>query len=151
MVETQYVIFRLGEDLYGATIKDIQEIILPQSPTKVPNNPDFIEGIIDYRDKVIPVLDLKKRFRLGNSEYKGQSRFVVATVDGSDVAFAVDEVTEILRAQRDEIESAPDATRIGKEYIYGATHIGDRLIILLELSKVLSVDERDMLGSVGIE
>jgi purine-binding chemotaxis protein CheW len=150
MVETQYVIFRLGEDLYGATIKDVQEIILPQKPTRVPNNPNFIEGIIDYRERVIPVLDLKKRFQLGNSKYEGQSRFIVARVDDKDIAFAVDEVTEILRAQGQDIEEAPEATRIGKEYIYGVTRIGNQLIVLLELSKVLSVDERDMLESINI-
>ena len=58
-MDTQYVIFRLGEELYGASIHDVQEIILPQQPTRVPNNPDFIEGIIDYMNKVIPDLDLK--------------------------------------------------------------------------------------------
>ena len=98
---------------------------------------------------MIPVLDLKKRFQLGDSKYEGQSRFIVARVNDNDIAFAVDEVTE-LRAQREDIEEAPEATRIGKEYIYGVTHIGDQLIVLLELSKVLSVDERDVLESMDI-
>ena len=76
-MDTQYVIFRLGDELYGAAINDVQEIILPQQPTRVPNNPDFIEGIIDYRDKVIPVLDLKKRFNLGKSEYEAEARLLL--------------------------------------------------------------------------
>ncbi|MFY9176917.1 MAG: chemotaxis protein CheW [Caldicoprobacterales bacterium] len=147
-MDTQYVIFRLGEELYGAAIHDVQEIILPQQPTRVPNNPDFIEGIIDYRDKVIPVLDLKKRFNLGNAHYEGQARFIVADVNGSNIAFAVDEVREILRTEEENIDDAPDITRINKEYITGATHLNDKLIILLELSKVLSVDEQDLLGSI---
>ncbi|NLI61452.1 MAG: purine-binding chemotaxis protein CheW [Clostridiales bacterium] len=149
MVDTQYVIFRLGEELYGAAIHDIQEIMLPQTPTMVPNNPGFIEGIIDYRDKVIPVLDLKKRFRLGTAEYEGQSRFVIAEVNGNNVAFAVDEVTEILRTQKEDIEEVPELTRISKEYIYGATHLDGKLIVLLELSKVLTVEEQDLLESIN--
>lgn len=149
MVYTQYVIFKLGEELYGATIHDIQEIILPQKPTRVPNNPDFIEGVIDYRDRVIPVLDLKKRFNLGNGQYDGQSRFIVAEVNDNYVAFAVDEVTEILRTQSEDIEEAPEATKISKDYIYGATHIGGNLIILLELSKVLTIEEQDLLEDVS--
>jgi len=147
-MDTQYVIFRLGDELYGAAINDVQEIILPQQPTRVPNNPDFIEGIIDYRDKVIPVLDLKKRFNLGKSEYEGQARFIVADVNNSNIAFAVDEVTEILRTEEGSIEEAPDITRINKEYISGATHLNGKLIILLELSKVLSVEEQDILESI---
>ena len=86
---------------------------------------------------------------MGNSKYEGQSRFIEARVDDKDIAFAVDEVTEILRAQGQDIEEAPEATRIGKEYIYGVTRIGNQLIVLLELSKVLSVDERDMLESIN--
>ncbi len=149
MVDTQYVIFRLGQELYGAAIHDVQEIILPQKPTRVPNNPEFIEGIIEYRGKIIPVLDLKKRFRLGDAQYEGQSRFIVAEVNGNNIAFAVDEVTEILRTQKEDIEEAPELTRISKEYIYGATRLEGRLIILLELSKVLTVDERDILETIG--
>jgi len=147
-MDTQYVIFRLGDELYGAAIHDVQEIILPQQPTRVPNNPDFIEGIIDYRDKVIPVLDLKKRFDLGKAEYGGQAKFIVADVNNSNVAFAVDEVTEILRTEEENIEEAPEITRINKEYITGATHLYGKLIILLELSKVLSVEEQDMLEAI---
>ena len=149
-METQYVIFRLGEDLYGAAIHDVQEIILPQEPTRVPDNPDFIEGIIDYRDEVIPVLDLKKRFRLGNAQYGGQARFIVADVNDNNVAFAVDEVTEILRTEKENIEEAPEVTRISKEYIYGATRLDGKLIVLLELSKVLTVEEQDVLESINV-
>ncbi len=150
MEDMQYVIFRLGKELYGAAISDVQEIILPQTPTRVPNNPDFIEGIIEYRDKVIPLLDLKKRFHLGTAKYEGQSRFIVADVNGNYIAFAVDEVSEILRTQKEDIEEAPELTRIGKKYIYGATHLGDRLIVLLKLSKVLTVEEQDILETASL-
>lgn len=148
MANTQYVIFKLDGESYGAEIHNIQEIILPQEPTQVPNNPDFIEGIIDYRDEVIPVLDLKKRFRLGSGDYKGQSRFIVAQVNRRNVAFAVDEVTEILRAQEEQIGEAPEMTRISKEYITGVTRVGERLIIMLDLSKVLSVGEQDVIEAM---
>jgi len=148
MANVQYVIFRLGEEYYGAEIHNIQEIILPKTPTKVPNNPDFIEGIIDYRDGVVPVLDLKKRFKLGNAEYGKEAKFIVAQVGNKNVAFAVDEVTEILRTDKDSIEEAPEMTKIGKEYITGVTRMGECFIILLDLSRVLTVDEQVILENM---
>lgn len=150
MSDIQYVIFRLEEDIYGAEIHSVQEIILPKEPTKIPNSPDFIEGIIDYRDEVIPLLDLKKRFRLGASEYEGQTRFIVAGIDGKNIAFSVDEVTEILWAREDQLEEAPEMTRINKEFITGVARIEGELIVILDLSKVLSVGERDILNSLDV-
>jgi len=148
MADVQYVIFRLEDEYYGAEIQNIQEIILPKTPTKVPNNPDFIEGVIDYRDRVVPVLDLKKRFKLGIGVYTKDAKFIVAQVGDKNVAFFVDEVTEILRSDTENIEEAPEMTRIGKEYITGVTRLDERLIILLDLSKVLTVDEQAVLEAM---
>ncbi len=148
MADVQYVIFRLEDEYYGADIQNIQEIILTEIPTKVPNNPDFIEGVIDYRNKVIPVLDLKKRFKLGTGEYTKDAKFIVVQVKDRHIAVVVDEVTEILRTDTENIEEPPEMTRIGKEYIIGVSRVDERLIILLDLSKVLTVDERLILESL---
>lgn len=150
VASVQYVIFKLGEDIYGAQIHNVQEIILPKEPTRVPNNPDFIEGIIDYRDEVIPLLDLKKRFNLGESRYSGETRLVVVRVDDRNIAFSVDEVTEILWADEDQIDKAPEMTRIKKEFITGVARIDEKLIIILDLAKVLSVEEQDVLDTINI-
>lgn len=147
-MNTQFVIFELGDDVYGADIYNIHEIIFPKEPTKVPNNPEFIEGVIEYRGSMVPVLDLKKRFNIGKSTFTGQTRLVIGEVEDGLVAFSVDEVTEILRVEEEQIKDVPEMTKIDKEYIKGAAKTEDRLIILLDLSKVLTVDERDILKNV---
>lgn len=130
MAEIQFVVFKLGDQAYGAQIHNIQEIILPVKPTKVPNNPDFIEGVIDYRQEVVPVLDLKKRFRLGQSDYGHKARFIVAEVGEKKVAFIVDEVTEVLRVDSAKISDPPEMTRINKDYITGVIKLESGLVIL---------------------
>ncbi|HHW71558.1 MAG TPA: purine-binding chemotaxis protein CheW [Clostridiales bacterium] len=149
-MDTQFVIFRIGDDIYGADIYNIYEIIFPKEPTRIPNNPDFIEGVIEYRGIMVPVLDLKKRFNLGESTFNGQSRLVVAEVGEDLVAFSVDEVMEILKVQSEEIKDAPEMTKIDKEYIEGIVKQDERLIVLLDLSKVLTVDEMDILRNMEI-
>ncbi|MFS8501327.1 MAG: chemotaxis protein CheW [Caldicoprobacter sp.] len=148
MEEMQFVVFKLGDEMYGALIHNIQEIILPVKPTKVPNNPDFIEGVIDYRQEVVPVLDLKKRFRLGGSDYGREARFIVAEVGKKKVAFIVDEVTEILRVDSSRISEPPEMTKINKDYIAGVVKLDSGLIILLDLSKVLTVTEQEVLEAL---
>lgn len=147
-MDTQFVIFGLGDDIYGAEIYNIHEIIFPKQPTKVPNNPGFIEGVIEYRGAMVPVLDLKKRFNIGECEFTGQTRLVIGEVDDSLVAFSVDEVMEILRVEEEQIKDAPEMTKIDKEYIRGIAKTEDRLIVLLDLSKVLTVDEKDILKNI---
>ena len=148
MADSQFIVFRLEDQFYGAQIYNIQEIIFPQIPTRIPNNPDFIEGVIDYRDSMVPVLDLKKRFKLGNSDYSGSSRLIIAEVNGSKVAFAVDEVTEILRIDDDQLGDAPEMTKINKEYITGVARLKNTLVVVLDLPKILSVKEQDIIGKI---
>ena len=101
----------------------------------MPNNPDFIEGVINHRGEIVPVLDLKKRFRLGNADYDRESRFIVAEVGEKKVAFVVDEVTEILRVDSEQIGEPPEMTKINKDYITGVIKMENGLVILLDLSK----------------
>ncbi|NMA95822.1 MAG: purine-binding chemotaxis protein CheW [Clostridiales bacterium] len=145
-MSTQFVIFKLGDDVYGADIYNVSEIIFPKEPIKVPNNPDFIEGVIEYRGQMVPVLDLKKRFHLGESSFTGQTRLIIGEVEGILVAFSVDAVTEILRVEKSDLKDVPEMTKIAKEYIKGAAKFEDKIIIILDLARVLTVDERDILG-----
>ena len=148
MEEDLFVVFRLADEEYGAQIHNIQEIIRPEEPTKVPNNPDFIEGVINHRGEIVPVLDLKKRFRLGNADYDRESRFIVAEVGEKKVAFVVDEVTEILRVDSEQIGEPPEMTKINKDYITVVIMMEKGLVILLDLSKVLTVEESDILENL---
>lgn len=150
MAGFQYVVFRLSDEWYGGDIMSIREIIKPMNITSVPNNPPFIEGIVKLRDEIIPVLDLRKRFALeshdGNSP---DARFVIAEVDAKPVAFIVDEVRDVLRLEQGEIGPIPDVVKIGKEYIVGTVEHNGQLVILLDMARILTVDEREVLTAIS--
>jgi purine-binding chemotaxis protein CheW len=142
--DSKIIVFKLGEQLYGADVLPIQEILLPKEPVKVPNNPTFIEGVIDHRGQVIPVLDLKKRFGLGETQLKKEARLIVAKIGTKNIAFAVDMVLEITNTEKQQREEAPDMVKIKKEYIAGMVRLDAGLIVLLNLSKFLTVEEQDL-------
>lgn len=144
-VNKHYLLFRLEDELYGAEIDTIREIIMPEEPTRVPSNPEFIEGVIDYRGYIVPVLDLKKRFRLGSTPYNEEARLVVSDVSIGNVAFMVDEIVGINRIATETLGELPEMTKIGKEYLTGVVRDRGRLIIMMDLSKVLTVEEKDIL------
>ena len=145
MQDSKIIVFRLENQLFASDILPIQEILLPIEPVKVPNNPSFIEGVIDNRGQVIPVLDLKKRFGLGDTQLKKEARLIVAEIGTKKIAFAVDAVLEITNAEKQQVEKAPEMVKIKKEYIAGMVRLNTGLIVLLDLLKVLTVDEQDLI------
>ncbi|HOD41867.1 MAG TPA: chemotaxis protein CheW, partial [Candidatus Wallbacteria bacterium] len=118
--QQQLVSFRLGVEEYGVSIMKVQEIIRMQEITKVPQMPDFIEGIINLRGNVIPIIDLRKRFGLSCAEKTIDSRIVVVSVRERIVGIIVDGVSEVLRLSEEQIEPPPPAvSTAGREYIKG--------------------------------
>lgn len=152
--EIQLVVFTLksGSTVceYGVPITKVQEIIPMTVPTRLPQAPAFVEGIINLRGRIIPIIDLKKRFEMGSSEVTNETRSVVVEVEGHTVGIIVDEVSEVLRLSLDNIEPAP--TIIGgitAEYLTGVGKINDRLLILLDMDKILNEGEKAELVAVA--
>lgn len=134
----QLVTFKLGDEEYGIDILKVQEINRMTEITSMPKAPFFVEGVINLRGKVIPVVNLRKRFGLGLKEIDSQSRIIVVDI-GSTVGLIVDSVSEVLRISSDTIEPPPPITGgVGSEYIMGIGKLEDRLIILLDIDKLLS-------------
>lgn len=102
--EKQLVIFDLAEETYGVDIGSVREIIRIQEITKVPRTPEFVEGVINLRGKVIPVIALRKRFRFHQAEATKDTRIVVVDIGGTDIGVVVDAVTEVLRLSGDAVE-----------------------------------------------
>jgi purine-binding chemotaxis protein CheW len=145
-VEEQLVVFDVGEEVYGVDIGMVQEIIRMQAITKVPGAPSFVEGIINLRGKIIPVIDLRRRFRLPAGEAKKSSRIVVVEVDGPVIGMVVDAVSEVLRIPADCIEPpSMIVTGADSDYIRGIAKLEDRLIILLQLERILSDEQEEAL------
>ncbi len=145
--EMQLVVFDLAKEVYGVDIIAVHEIIRMQVITEVPRTPDFVEGVINLRGKVIPVVDLRKRFGLTVSEETKDSRIVVVDISGQEVGMVVDAVTEVLRIPSESVEPPSSViTSADSAYLMGIAKLEDRLIILLELQQVLSEAEKKMLA-----
>ena len=141
--EVQLACFRIGSELYAIDIMRIKEIIRPQKLTPIPKAPSFIEGVINLRGVVIPVADLRKRFDQPISEANRKNRIVVCSLSGRIIGLMVDEVTEVKRFGRQEIAPAPQFID-GPEahYFLGVARRDEDLIMLIDLEKVLSSDEK---------
>lgn len=147
--EEQLVVFELAGESYGVDIGTVNTIIRMQEITEIPRSPEFVEGVINLRGSIIPVIDLKKRFRLPAGEETKASRIVVVEASGQMIGMVVDAVAETLRLPYDAIEPpSPIVTSVDSEYVRGVGKLENRLLILLDLDKVLSSRELDTLRKV---
>ena len=140
--ERQLVVFQLGAELYGCEISRVHEIIRLQNVTRVPRAPGFVEGVINLRGKVIPVVDLRRRFGLPTADHTRASRIVVVEIGDQVVGIVVDGVSEVLRVNSSIVEPpSPVVAGIDSEYLHGIAKLPDRLVILLDLDRILARDE----------
>ncbi len=148
--EIQVVSFLLGEEEFGADILMIQEIMRMAPITRVPNAPHFVEGVINLRGKVIPIVDLRKRLNVSGTREERKSRIMVVDVEGKITGFIVDSVSQVLRIPRTTIDPAPSIVVAGieSEYITGVSKLDNRLLILLDFAKILTKREQQELDEV---
>jgi purine-binding chemotaxis protein CheW len=133
--EFQLVVFELGEERYGLDIATVYEIIRHQPVTAVPQAPSFVEGVINLRGRIIPVVDLRRRFGMMQGELTKASRIVVCEAAGTRVGLVVDGVSEVLMVSADAIEQTPEvASGYDTQYLKGIAKLGERLVILLDLA-----------------
>lgn len=138
--EIQLVAFNLGAEEYAIDILSVQEINRVLPITRIPNAPSFVEGVINLRGNVIPVLDLHKRLELPARSNTEQTRIIILKEGEIVAGIIVDGVTEVLKINRDQIEEAANiTTSVDAEFLMGVGKLSDRLIILLNLEKVLVV------------
>lgn len=151
MEELQLVVFRLGKEEYGVDIAKVQEIVRVQEVTHIPQAPAFVEGIVNLRGNIIPIVDLKKRFNLeGGESSEREKRVIVVNVGNSIVGVVVDSVSEIIRIPKENVEPPPPIVAgIESAYIEGVGKVDKRLIILLNIEKILTEREKEELKSFG--
>lgn len=141
VLERQLVVFDLAGEAYGVEIQAVREIIRHQTPTIVPSAPPAVDGVINLRGNVIPVVDLRKLLGLRIQPVSGTTRIVVVDIQGQSVGVIVDAVTEVLRLSADKVEGAPSmAVTENSYYIDGIVNANNRLMILLNLDRALSID-----------
>ncbi|MDR2123403.1 MAG: chemotaxis protein CheW [Desulfovibrio sp.] len=135
----QLVTFSIGEEEFGVDILKVQEIIRTMEITKVPRAEAFVEGVINLRGKVIPIIDLRRRFGLDSKVHDKHTRIIVIEINNMIVGFVVDSVSEVLRIPAGTVEPPPPVVAgVDSEYISGVGKLQDRLLILLDLDKLLS-------------
>ncbi|KAB1441136.1 chemotaxis protein CheW [Pseudodesulfovibrio senegalensis] len=145
----QLVTFSIGVEEFGVDILQVQEIIRTMEITNVPRAPDFVEGVINLRGKVIPIVDLRKRFGLEGREHDKHTRIIVIEISMMIVGFVVDSVSEVLRIPANTVEPPPPVVSgLESEYIEGVGNMDDRLLVLLDLNQLLSNEEKEALNMV---
>ncbi len=145
----QLVTFSIGEEEFGVDILKVQEIIRTMEITKVPRAPEFVEGVINLRGKVIPIIDLRRRFGLASKTHDKNTRIIVIEINNMIVGFVVDAVSEVLRIPTSTVEPPPPVVAgVESDYISGVGKLQDRLLILLDLDKLLSNEDLEMLSAM---
>ncbi len=138
----QFVGFRLGDEDYAIAIMKIQEIILMTPITRLPQAPAHIEGLINLRGSVIPIVNLRKRFGLPPREPDEETRTIVVNVQDKTIGCVVDSVTRVMRISRDQIQPPPPGVGgAAGQYLAGLARRDDGLLILLDIDKLLGVEE----------
>lgn len=144
--ELQMVVFKLGDEEYTVPISLVQEIIMPQKTTHLPKAPSFIEGVINLRGHIIPIIDGRKRFNLKVSEQSNDTRIIVIELENHAIGLIVDSVSEVVNLKSENIESTPIDTG-ESNFIQGIGKYKNRLLILLDPANFLDMQETQSLQS----
>lgn len=140
----QYLTFILAGEEYGVDILRVQEIRSWQEPTRIPNMPDFILGVINLRGNVVPIVDLRRRFALENVEFDATTVVIVVKISHKNgertIGLVVDAVTDVNMISQDDIQTAPDFGKVvSTDFVKGLANIKDRMVILLEIDSLINV------------
>lgn len=147
----EYVTFYLNEELYAFEALRVQEIIELTNVTKIPHLPGYLKGVINLRGTIIPVVDLKHKFDMGSGEYRKHTCIIVTEFSGGVMGLIVDAVSDILNLARESISETPSfGTKINTDFIAGLGRVGDNLVLVLDVDKVLSQEEATVLAQAVI-
>lgn len=148
--QLQLVSFMVGDELFAVDILRVHEINRMMALTKVPQSPPGVEGVINLRGRIIPVLDLRKQFGFDAHEADEQSRIIVIEVRDTTIGFIVDSVREVMRINRNIVEPSPQmGTTIDSSYVAGVAKLDDQLLILLELENLMSNESLGRISGVA--
>jgi len=141
--ELQLVVFNIGDEEFGVVINQVREIVRLVEITRMPKAPKFIEGVVNLRGQIVSVMDLAKRLDIPSKPRDEDTRIIVIEIENNTVGMIVDSVSEVLRLPQENIEEVPALieTEVPEHYIRGVGKLKDRLLVLLDLDKVLTYEE----------
>jgi purine-binding chemotaxis protein CheW len=151
-MEHQLVVFELANEFYGINIAVVESIIKMQSITQLPQTPTYLKGVTNLRGTVLPVIDLRNRFGLDAQKDTRQTRIIIVTMGNIKVGMMVDGVSEVLRISDESVEPLPPMINsVNSVFLKGIARLEDRLIILLEVEKVLDLNEQKSLEAMPVQ
>ncbi|HEY3307392.1 MAG TPA: chemotaxis protein CheW [Desulfuromonadaceae bacterium] len=142
----QLVSFNLDQEEYGVEVLKVREIIRMNTITHMPNTPHYVEGIINLRGKVIPIISMRKKFGLNVTDNDSHTRIMIMDIAGELMGFIVDAVSEVIRISGSEIQPSPSvaASGIDQDCIAGVINLSERLLVLLDLDRMFSQEEKEL-------
>ena len=141
---TNLVTFRLGSGEYAIDIMQAKEIIKMEKITLIPNAPDFVEGVINLRGNIIPIIDLKKRFNLEETEGDKNTGIIIVKIEDVDMGIIIDSISKVVSISNSDIQPPPPMlSGIGQKYIKGVGKLEDKLLVVLDLEKLFTTDEEE--------
>jgi purine-binding chemotaxis protein CheW len=144
----EYLTFRLGEEEYGIDILKVQEIRGYEQPTRIANAPSFIKGVINLRGVIVPIIDLRLKFGLGEAQYTSFTVVIILNVGGRVIGMVVDSVSDVLELDPAAVRDAPELTAIvDSSYILGLGTLNERMLILVDIEKLLMAPEMAIAGA----
>ena len=147
-MKDRFLTFALSNEAYGIEIRYVTEIIGIQPITEVPELPEYIRGIINLRGKIIPVMDVRLRFRKPFREYNDRTCVIVIDINDISIGLIVDSVAEVISIPDTEIVAPPDMNKGGSKYIKGIGKVGSEVKLLLDCEKLLGEDEAEILNNI---
>ncbi len=146
---SQWVTFFLDGEMYGVNVLQVQEVLRVNEIAPVPGAPEYVLGIINLRGNIVTVIDTRQRFGLRQKELDDTSRIIIIEVAGNVIGILVDSVAEVVYLRESEIESAPNiGSEEGSRYIQGVSNRDNKLLILVDLNKLLNDDEWKNMSSL---
>ena len=146
---TNLVTFRLGSGEYAIDIMQAKEIIKMEKITLIPNAPDFVEGVINLRGNIIPIIDLKKRFNLEEIEGDKNTGIIIVKIEDVDMGIIIDSISKVVSISNSDIQPPPPMlSGIGQKYIKGVGKLEDKLLVVLDLEKLFTTDEEEETDSI---
>ncbi|AHM56285.1 chemotaxis protein CheW [Peptoclostridium acidaminophilum DSM 3953] len=150
MAERKYVIFKIKDEEYGVDIMKVKEVSEFKKSTSIPNSPSFVDGIINLRGDITPIISLKKKFNIPVEKgYDDSSRIIVVNMNDKLVGFAVDEASQVISIDDSNIDPPPEiVTGLDRRYINGIGKLQNRIVIILDLEQVLSEREQTEISEI---
>ncbi|ABF10562.1 purine-binding chemotaxis protein CheW [Cupriavidus metallidurans] len=142
----EYLVFTLGTEEYGIDILKVQEIRSYETVTRIANAPDFLKGVTNLRGVIVPIVDLRLKFKLGNVRYDHQTVVIILNVAGRVVGIVVDGVSDVLTLTGDDIKPAPEfGVSVSNEHLTGLGSVEGRMLILIDIERMMTSPEMELI------